>query len=80
MNRYLDDDEATKAAFTNDGFFKTGDHAHRVGDDVVIDGRISTDCKYCRDPYQYPLPSPPFWTTAVTLHSCTIPRLQGPHS
>ncbi|KNG91516.1 hypothetical protein ANOM_000011 [Aspergillus nomiae NRRL 13137] len=40
---YLDDEEATRAAFDNEGFHKTGDFAHRVGDDYVLDGRASTD-------------------------------------
>ena len=46
MNSYLDDDEATQAAFTSDGFFKTGDYAHLVNGEYVIDGRTSSDCKY----------------------------------
>ncbi|GAB1192532.1 hypothetical protein APSETT444_001724 [Aspergillus pseudonomiae] len=40
---YLDDEEATRAAFDDQGFHKTGDFAHRVGDDYVLDGRASTD-------------------------------------
>lgn len=46
MDSYLGDDEATKAAFTSDGFYKTGDYAHLVNGEYVIDGRTSTDCKY----------------------------------
>lgn len=45
---YLDDDAATQAAITEDGYFMTGDHARRVGDDIVIEGRISTDCTFFR--------------------------------
>ncbi|MCJ1348491.1 hypothetical protein MMC31_006723, partial [Peltigera leucophlebia] len=43
FSRYLDDDEATQAAFTTDGFYKTGDYAHLVNGEYVIDGRTSTD-------------------------------------
>lgn len=45
-NSYLDDEEATQAAYTSDGFFKTGDCARLINGDYVIDGRASTDCKY----------------------------------
>lgn len=44
-NSYLDDEEATNAAFTSDGFYKTGDNARRVGDEYVIEGRATTDCE-----------------------------------
>ena len=44
INSYLDDDEATQAALTSDGFFKTGDYAYSVDGEYVIEGRISTDC------------------------------------
>ena len=45
-NSYLDDHDATLAAFTSDGFFKTGDYAYCVDNEYVIEGRISTDCQY----------------------------------
>lgn len=45
-NSYLDDNEATQAAFTSDGFYKTGDLAHLVNGEYVIDGRTSADCEY----------------------------------
>lgn len=45
LHSYLDNEAATKAAFDEDGFFKTGDLAHRVGDEYVFDGRAATDCK-----------------------------------
>ncbi|KMP02954.1 acyl-CoA synthetase [Coccidioides immitis H538.4] len=41
--RYVDDPAATHAAFDDEGFYKTGDHAHRVGDNYFFDGRVSYD-------------------------------------
>ncbi|KAK0724920.1 hypothetical protein B0H67DRAFT_569137 [Lasiosphaeris hirsuta] len=43
FSHYLDDIEATKAAFTSDGFFKTGDYVSRLGKEYVFEGRTSTD-------------------------------------
>ncbi|KAL8789899.1 MAG: hypothetical protein Q9195_006609 [Heterodermia aff. obscurata] len=43
FSHYLDDHEATQAALTSDGFFKTGDYAYCVDGEYVIEGRISTD-------------------------------------
>ncbi|KAL7928917.1 acyl-CoA synthetase-like protein [Trichoderma chlorosporum] len=40
---YFEDEEATGACFDDDGFYKTGDRAHRVGDDYYFDGRMSSD-------------------------------------
>lgn len=40
---YLHDDDATRAALTSDGFFKTGDYARLVDGEYVIEGRTSTD-------------------------------------
>ncbi|KAL7956593.1 acyl-CoA synthetase-like protein [Trichoderma compactum] len=40
---YFDDDKATSACFDDDGFYKTGDGAHRVGEDYYFDGRMSCD-------------------------------------
>ncbi|PTB62264.1 acyl-CoA synthetase-like protein [Trichoderma citrinoviride] len=40
---YFDDDEATRACFDEDGFYKTGDRAHRVGEEYYFDGRNSCD-------------------------------------
>lgn len=75
MNSYLDDDEATQAAFTSDGFYKTGDYAHVVNGEYVIDGRTSTDCKYI-DHFYRKAASIKF---VIILDSCTISRLQGPN-
>lgn len=46
MHRYFDDDEATRACFDDEGFYKTGDRAHRVGEDYYFDGRNSCDCTF----------------------------------
>ncbi|KAK2758037.1 hypothetical protein FQN54_004443 [Arachnomyces sp. PD_36] len=43
FSRYLDNEESTRAAFDADGFLKTGDMAHLVGENYVMDGRKSTD-------------------------------------
>ncbi|KAA8651452.1 class I adenylate-forming enzyme family protein [Aspergillus tanneri] len=43
FTHYIGDEEATCAAFDDEGFYKTGDHAHRVGDDYYFDGRVSCD-------------------------------------
>ncbi|KAM0390384.1 hypothetical protein ACHAQC_007553 [Fusarium culmorum] len=40
---YLGDEAKTKESMTADGFFKTGDYARRVGDEYVMEGRVSTD-------------------------------------
>ena len=42
---YLDNPEATEAAFDEEGYFRTGDSARLVGSNVVLDGRFKTDCK-----------------------------------
>ena len=52
INSYLDDDEATQAAFTTDGFYRTGDYGRRVDNEYVIDGRVSADCKYIDHSYR----------------------------
>ncbi|KAJ5350826.1 hypothetical protein N7541_008553 [Penicillium brevicompactum] len=43
MSHYLNDEEATKAAFDEEGFFRTGDQAHMEGDEFIFDGRASAD-------------------------------------
>lgn len=50
VTSYLGNDEATRAAFTSDGFYKTGDKAHLVDGEYIIDGRSTADCK-CIDYY-----------------------------
>ncbi|KAE8342967.1 hypothetical protein BDV24DRAFT_149942 [Aspergillus arachidicola] len=43
FSHYLGDEAATRAVFTEDGFYKTGDVAHVVGKDYVFDGRLSAE-------------------------------------
>ncbi|CAG7939879.1 unnamed protein product [Penicillium salamii] len=43
FQRYIRDPEATRAAFDEEGFYKTGDLGHKDGDNFVIDGRVSTN-------------------------------------
>jgi malonyl-CoA/methylmalonyl-CoA synthetase len=42
---YLGDQEKTKAAFDDEGFYKTGDIAELVGDELIFHGRERDDCK-----------------------------------
>lgn len=46
LSSYLGDEAKTKESMTADGFFKTSDYARRVGDEYVMEGRVSTDCKF----------------------------------
>ncbi|KAB8272175.1 hypothetical protein BDV30DRAFT_227580 [Aspergillus minisclerotigenes] len=43
---YLDDPEATKACFDEDGFYKSSDIAHLVDDEYIFDGRTQDYIKY----------------------------------
>jgi acyl-CoA synthetase (AMP-forming)/AMP-acid ligase II len=45
FDSYLADPAKTKAAFDADGWYKTGDEAHLVNGEYIIDGRIGADCK-----------------------------------
>ncbi|KAL4782804.1 hypothetical protein BJX76DRAFT_358618 [Aspergillus varians] len=40
---YLGDEATTQAALDKQGYYKSGDFGHLVGDQYVIDGRSSTD-------------------------------------
>lgn len=42
---YIGDKKATEAAFDEDGFYRTGDIAQRVGDQYFFQGRAYSDCK-----------------------------------
>ncbi|KAJ6030002.1 hypothetical protein N7460_010268 [Penicillium canescens] len=44
--RYLGNPEATENAFDEDGYYKSDDFAHRVGDEYVLDGRIIDYIRY----------------------------------
>ncbi|KAM3438750.1 hypothetical protein MY4824_003052 [Beauveria thailandica] len=45
MIKYIENEEATKAAFDDEGYYKTGDLGHVVGDKYVFEGRANDDCK-----------------------------------
>jgi hypothetical protein len=47
--RYINDIDGTRKSLTDDGFFKTGDIAEKVGDRYFLKGRISVDSKYTED-------------------------------
>ncbi|KAI1978077.1 hypothetical protein LOZ53_001486 [Ophidiomyces ophidiicola] len=40
---YINDEERTRKAFDDEGFYKTGDYVHRIGDKYFFDGRVSSD-------------------------------------
>jgi non-ribosomal peptide synthetase component E (peptide arylation enzyme) len=42
----LDNPQKTEASFDADGFYRTGDEAHLVNGEYVLDGRLSSDCKF----------------------------------
>ncbi|KAJ6012980.1 hypothetical protein N7522_003335 [Penicillium canescens] len=44
--RYLGNPEATENAFDEDGYYKSDDFAHRVGDEYILDGRIIDYIRY----------------------------------
>ncbi|KAJ6143894.1 hypothetical protein N7471_003347 [Penicillium samsonianum] len=48
FTRYLGNEAATRAAFDEEGYFRTGDIGHRVGDQYILEGRSSTDVIRCR--------------------------------
>ncbi|KAE8152784.1 hypothetical protein BDV25DRAFT_170018 [Aspergillus avenaceus] len=43
FTHYLGEEAATRAVFDEEGYYKSGDFGHLVGDQYVIDGRSSTD-------------------------------------
>lgn len=42
--RYLNENNTATSLFDGDGFYKSGDIAHRVGEYYIFDGRASIDC------------------------------------
>jgi len=44
IDSYLNDETATKNAFDEDGFYKTGDLVRRVGACYFFEGRVDSDC------------------------------------
>lgn len=42
---YIGDEEKTKAAFDDEGYFKTGDFAELKDGEYIFSGRANTDCK-----------------------------------
>jgi malonyl-CoA/methylmalonyl-CoA synthetase len=47
VRRYWENDAATRDAFDESGFYRTGDIVSRRGDDYFIEGRAKTDSKCC---------------------------------
>ncbi|KAM3504887.1 hypothetical protein MY11210_008183 [Beauveria gryllotalpidicola] len=43
MIKYIENEEATKAAFDDEGYYKTGDLGHVVGNEYVFEGRANDD-------------------------------------
>ncbi|KAK2794908.1 hypothetical protein FQN50_009832 [Emmonsiellopsis sp. PD_5] len=43
FSHFLGDEAATQAAFDAEGYYKTSDLAHKVGDEYIFDGRAATD-------------------------------------
>lgn len=43
---YIGEPEATRAAFDEEGYYKSGDLGHFDGKHYIIDGRVSQDCTY----------------------------------
>jgi malonyl-CoA/methylmalonyl-CoA synthetase len=45
-SRYLNDEVPSTTYFDDEGFFKTGDLAHKLNDHFIFDGRASIDCEF----------------------------------
>ncbi|KAK2769728.1 hypothetical protein FQN53_005948 [Emmonsiellopsis sp. PD_33] len=43
FSHFLGDEAATQAAFDAEGYYKTSDLAHKVGDEYIFDGRATSD-------------------------------------
>ncbi|GAO19023.1 uncharacterized protein UV8b_01145 [Ustilaginoidea virens] len=65
---YIGDEEATKAAFDPDGFFKTGDFAEQQGDNLVYLGRMKTDLVFTG--------SHKFWTFGIESRILDLPYVE----
>jgi malonyl-CoA/methylmalonyl-CoA synthetase len=46
LSRYAGDEEATRAAFNNEGYYKTGDVAEIREGQYYFVGRADSDCMY----------------------------------
>jgi malonyl-CoA/methylmalonyl-CoA synthetase len=46
LNRYAGDEEATRAAFDEEGYYKTGDLAEIRDGQYFFVGRANSDCVY----------------------------------
>jgi acyl-CoA synthetase (AMP-forming)/AMP-acid ligase II len=72
VGRYINDDPSTEGLFDEDGYFRTGDIAHRQDDCYVFDGRVSIDCNI--QPYLTP---PLYQSPLLTIHSHQKYRRKG---
>src|SRR3954470_17817734 len=45
-SRYLNDEVPSTTYFDDEGFFKTGDLAHKLNDHFIFNGRASIDCEF----------------------------------
>ncbi|OBT82483.1 hypothetical protein VE02_08156 [Pseudogymnoascus sp. 03VT05] len=69
--KYIDDEAATRAAFDDEGFYKTGDNAHRIGDDYYFDGRVSCDYDQA-NPQNWSTKKKVFVAFEICLYTFTI--------
>jgi long-chain acyl-CoA synthetase len=70
---YYKDEEATRAAFTEDGFFRTGDVCHIAADGQLrIVGRVKEQFKTSKGKYVAPAPIESKLTTHPAVEACCL--------
>ncbi|KAM5475806.1 hypothetical protein McanCB56680_007991 [Microsporum canis] len=67
--KYIENEKATKAAFDENGYLKTGDIGHIVGDEYVYEGRANDDfiTKVPRIPVEVAISNLPYISEAYVL-------------